>query len=245
MKIQKIAKGIGVNLALDAAGRVINKLYEHFKTEKEDLASKIRNYTVRDNGESTLEERAGRYRLLDELAENASNAVDYLRKNLAYVKNITESAQDSPEASLYAKMQKAYDLLSKMLVYIPSTSPLARKMSYISDAVKGYLYMGSITHQREKFLGLLQNLDDEWLRLVYAAARKTANWLNEEVRKQKSMPSAGLESIVGLFGPKTAKLEQVKQGTLKLYHELFASRKPVYGSDLVNPGYETLDYATA
>ena len=244
MKI-KIARGIGVNLALDTAGRIINRLYEHFKgIEEEDLAEKIRKYTVNEDGESTLEDKARRYNLEDKLAEYTSKVVYGLRRNLAYVKSITESASDDSEAFLYAKVQKAYNLLSKMLVYIPVMPPLAKKMNYISDIVKEYLQIG-ISHLHEKFLELTQNLDSERIRLVYAGARSTANWLNEEIKRQKGTPSTGLESVVNLLVPKTTKLAQITEGGLKLYHALFSTSKPIYGSDLSNPGYETIDYAVA
>ncbi len=241
MKIPKIVRGVGANLALEATSRIINKFYEHFKNIKnEELEEKIRKYAIKDDTQGTIEEVAKRYSLEGRLSEYTSGIIYDLRKNLAYVKGLIESANNTLDAISYAKAQKSYDLFSKMFFYIPYLSDLAKRIDYISDRVKGYLGpIGSIAHRLERFLELTQDLDKEQIKLIYAAARRTANWLNEEVKKQKGIPIS-LENIVNLFVPKTAKLEQVKEGVLKVYHGLFSTQKPIYGSDFHNPGYATV-----
>lgn len=244
MKIPKFVRGIGINIALEAASSIFSKIYEHFK--EEDLAKKIRQYAVESNGEKPLEEIAQEHGLEDKLANYSNNALNNLRKNWTYVRDLTDylrgiTQEASASATFYAGIQRAYTLLNDVLSYIPGISTFAKKAVYISDTVRGYFeQIGNITKQLEKFLELTEDLDKERIKLFYVASTKTANWLFSEVKKQKGIPHFGLENIIRLLQPTSAKLGEIKETKMKLYHALFESERPIYGGDLGHLVYATV-----
>ena len=215
MAVPKFVRGVGINLALKALNRVLSNFYERLRDK--DLASRINQYRIQDitsgiyGSIGGLAQSHGLKKRFDEYMED-------LRGKIAYASHLTNSLNpSSSEANLYAKVQKAYNLL-------PVRFPKLTKSAYILD-IGGYSNeIGNIAHKLKRFYDLVKDFGNKKFRILYDIP---AEWLIRQIREQKGIPISGLENIL-------LKSRQPKVKDVKDYADLIGTQKPVYASDIVS-----------